>query len=119
MNGTTTAQKTTQYVEAKFAINNALDNVLDSISRINLSVGYVDGYTIQVYSGLRQEEALKAKKQLTTSLPDVSAEVQYVQPNYRVRVGKYYDRFNAQKDYAAVKRYFPNAILIPERIAIQ
>jgi hypothetical protein len=111
--------KSKEYVEAKFAVNEPLDAVLDSISRINKSIGYVDGYTIQVYSGLKREEALKAKKQLSNSLPDVDSEVQYVQPNFRVRVGKYYDRFNAQKDYAAVKRYFPNAILIPERIPIQ
>lgn len=111
-------QKSTQYVEAKVAVNQPLDAVLDSIARINKSIGYVDGYTIQVYSGLKREEALNAKRQLSTSLPNVDSEVQYVQPNFRVRVGKYYDRFNAHKDYAAVKRYFPNAILIPERIPI-
>jgi hypothetical protein len=108
-----------QYVDAKYAINNTLDAVLDSISRINLSVGYIDGYTIQVYSGLKRDEALNARRLLSQSLPEVASEVQYVQPNYRVRVGKYFDRFSAQKDYSAVKRYFANAILIPERIAIQ
>jgi hypothetical protein len=111
--------KSREYVEARFAVNEPLDAVLDSISRINKAIGFVDGYTIQVYSGLRREDALNAKKQLSSSLPDVDSEVQYVQPNFRVRVGKYYDRFNAQKDYASVKRYFPNAILIPERLPIQ
>jgi hypothetical protein len=111
--------KSREYVEAKFAVNEPLDAVLDSISRINKAIGFIDGYTIQVYSGLKREDALNAKKQLSNSLPDVDAEVQYLQPNFRVRVGKYYDRFNAQKDYALVKRYFPNAILIPERLPIQ
>jgi hypothetical protein len=114
-----TVNKPTEYVEAKFAVNQPLDAVLDSIGRINKSIGYVDGYTIQVYSGLKREEALNAKRQLSTSVPNVDSEVQYVQPNFRVRVGKYYDRFDAHKDYVAVKRYFPNAILIPERIPIQ
>ncbi len=114
-----TVIKPTEYVEAKYAVNGPLDNVLDSIARINKNIGYVDGYTIQVYSGLKREDALNAKRQLSTSLPNVDSEIQYVQPNFRVRVGKYYDRFNAHKDYVAVKRYFPNAILIPERIPIQ
>lgn len=118
-NGNGTVNKPTDYVEAKFAVNQSLDAVLDSIGRINKSIGYVDGYTIQVYSGLKREEALNAKRQLSTSLSNVDSEVQYVQPNFRVRVGKYYDRFDAHKDYVAVKRYFPNAILIPERIPIQ
>lgn len=109
----------TRYVEAKYAINEKLDVVLDSISRFNLSMGFIDGYTIQIYSGLRNQDALEAKKKLTTSLPDLESELQYQQPNYRVRVGKYYDRFDAQKDYVAIKKFFPNAILIPERIPIK
>lgn len=108
----------TRYVEPKFAVNENLDIILDSISKINLENGYVDGYTIQVYSGVKREEALNVKKDLTTSLPQLDSEVQYVQPNFRVRTGKYYDRLSAQKDYLAVKRYFPHAIVIPDRIAI-
>jgi hypothetical protein len=104
--------------EAKFAVNTQLDAVLDSISEVNLVNGHVDGFTIQVYSGTKREEALNAKKALQTSLPDLDSEVQYVQPNFRVRTGKYYDRFEAQKDYLSVKRHFPNAIVIPDRIAI-
>lgn len=111
--------KPTQYVEPKFAVNESLDAVLDSIDRINLANGVVDGFTIQIYSGTKREEALNIKKQLSTSLPELDAEVQYAQPNFRVRAGKYYDRYQAQKDYIAIRRYFPNAIVLPERIAIQ
>ena len=105
-------------VEPKLAINNQLDTILDSISEYNLVNGYVDGFTIQVYSGIKREEALNAKKELSVSLPEFDAEVQYVQPNFRVRSGKYYDRLEAQKDYLAIKRYFPDAIVIPDRIPI-
>ena len=112
-------KKPLEPVEAKFAVNNDLDAVLDSISRINLANGHIDGFTIQVYSGTKREEALNAKKELSVSLPELDSEVQYVQPNFRVRVGKYYDRLLAQKDFMLIKRHFPNAIVIPERIAIQ
>jgi hypothetical protein len=108
-----------QYVEARHAINNSLDAVLDSISRINLSEGVIDGFTIQVYSGVKREEALNVKKQLSTALPDLDADVQFVQPNFRVRTGKYIDRLEAHKDYMAIKRYFPNAIVIPDRIRLR
>lgn len=107
-----------RYVEPKFASNESLDAVLDSISEINLANGMVDGYTIQIYSGLKREEALNIKKQISDALPELDAEIQYVQPNFRVRAGKYYDRFGAQKDYLTIKKHFPNAIVIPERIPI-
>jgi hypothetical protein len=111
-------RKATPYVEPKFAVNKQVDVVLDSIDRINQSRKFVDGFTIQVYSGLKREDALNAKRQLSTSFPTIESEVQYAQPNFRVKAGRYYDRMNAQRDFLSVKRVFPSAILIPDRISL-
>jgi hypothetical protein len=110
--------RTNQYVEAKHAITNDLDVVLDSIYDQNLSKGLVDGFTIQVYSGIKREDALNVKKDLSRAVPDLESDVQYRQPNFRVRAGKYFTLLEAQKDYLAVKRYFPNAIVIPDRVSM-
>lgn len=107
----------TQYVEPKLAVNKKLDTVLDSIDRINLSRKFIEGFTIQVYSG-RREEALNIKKQLASLLPDLESEVQFTEPIFRVKAGKYFNRMDLQKDYTEIKRYFPSAIVIPDRIAI-
>jgi len=100
--GTTTSpadtRKATAYVEPKYAVNKKLDTVLDSIDRINVQRTFIDGFTIQVYSGSRKEDAMKAKQELASSLPDLQSEVLYSQPNFRVKVGKYYSRIEAQKD---------------------
>ena len=103
------------YVEPKFAVNEKLDGVLDSIDRINLARKFVDGFTIQVYSG-RREEALNTKKQLTSLLPEITSEVQFTEPIFRVKAGKYYNWVDAQSDFALIKKYFPAAIVIPDRI---
>jgi len=121
-NNTTTTvtdnPKQTQYVEPKYAVNKKLDTVLDSIDRYNRSKQFIDGFTIQIYAGLKREDALNAKKHLSSSLPDLPSEVVYAQPNFRVKVGKYYTRLDAQRDYVAVKKYFPTAIVIPDKVAI-
>lgn len=119
-NTTTTPTETrkTTYVEPKYSVNKKLDSVLDSIDRINVQRTFVDGFTIQVYSGSRKEDAMKAKQELTSSLPDLQSEVLYSQPNFRVKVGKYYSRIEAQKDYLDVKKLFPTAIVIPDKVAI-
>jgi hypothetical protein len=114
----TTSPKQTQYVEPKYAVNKKLDTVLDSIDRYNRSRQFIDGFSIQIYAGMRREDALNAKKNLTTSLPDLSSEVEYAQPNFRVKVGKYFSRIDAQADFLAVKRYFPTAIVIPDKVPI-
>ena len=100
-------------------MNDRVNSVLDSIHEQNLSKGFVDGYTIQVYSGIKREDALNVKKKMGQSLPDLASEVEYRQPNFRVRSGKYLTRLEAQQDYLQVKRHFPNAIVIPDRIQIQ
>lgn len=120
---TTTTQtpdgrKQTPYVEAKYAVNKKVDIVLDSIDRYNLLANAVDGFTIQIYSGLKREDALNAKRNLTSQLPDLDVDVQYAQPNFRVKVGKYFNRLDAQKDYMAVKKHFPTAIIIPDKVAV-
>jgi hypothetical protein len=111
--------KQTHFVEPKYAVNKKLDTVLDSIDRHNRARQFIDGFTIQIYAGMGREDALNAKKNLTASLPDLSSEVEYAQPNFRVKVGKYFTRIDAQADFLAVKRYFPTAIVIPDKVAIK
>jgi hypothetical protein len=114
---TTEKGKNSVYVEPKFAVNEKLDGVLDSIDRINLARKFVEGYTIQVYSGKR-EQALDTKKQLTNLLPEISSDVQFTEPIFRVKAGKYYNWIDAQGDFTLIKKYFPAAIIIPDKIAV-
>jgi len=114
----TDGRKPTAYVEPKYAVNKKLDNILDSIDYYNVKRNFIDGFTIQVYSGLKREDALNAKKQIAESMPDLESDVQYSQPNFRVKVGKYFSRIDAQKDYTQIKKLFPTAIVIPDKVAI-
>jgi SPOR domain len=106
------------YVEPQFTVNKRLDAVLDSIDQINLSRKFIDGYTIQVYSGTKREDALNVKKQLLQSVPNVSSDLQYEQPNFKVKSGRYYTRLEAEKDFKEIKKYFPTAIVVPGQISI-
>lgn len=105
-------------VDAQFTVNKRLDAVLDSIDRLNLNRRSIEGYTIQVYSGTNKDDALNAKKQLTLTAPNLNSEVQYEQPNFKVRSGKYYTRLEAQKDFNQIKKSFPAAIVVPGQISI-
>jgi hypothetical protein len=106
------------YVEPKFTINKQLNALLDTIDHQNLNRKFIEGYTIQVYAGQKREDALNVKKQLTISVPGITSEVQYEQPNFKVKSGKYFTRLEAQKDFEQIKKYFPSAILVPGQISI-
>ncbi len=109
----------TQPVSFTKTVNEKLDVVLDSIDRFNLTRRSVDGFTIQIYSGQNREEAMNTKKKMTTDLPDLTANLQYQQPKFRVTVGKYYSKLEAYQDLSTLRTIFPAAILVPEKIAIR
>lgn len=110
--------KSTVYVEPKFAVNAKIDEVLDSIDRINIARKYVEGYTVQVFSGKR-EDAINMRKQLTGLVPEIPSEIQFTEPIFRLKAGKYYNWIDAQADFSLIKRYFPAAIVIPDKIPLQ
>lgn len=100
-------------------IINELDSVLNIIKYENKKNDYIEGFTIQLYLGdnrvLAEETEIKLNK-----LDSLTKKITiFTQPNYRVKVGKYYNRFNANRDYNKFKKTFPNAIIIPEKIKIQ
>jgi len=101
-----------------FAKTKELNLVLDSMDRYNLKQNFIDGYTIQVFNGDR-EGAMAAKKELTISLPDVPSDLSFNAPTFRVKAGDYLTRIEAEQDYFRIKKIFPNAIVIPQKISIK
>ncbi len=105
------------FVSAYANVNEKVEDVLDSINRFNITRKFIEGFTIQIYSGQNREEAMNAKKKMT--LADLNAVLEYTQPKFRVRVGNYYSRLEAHRDLTRLKRIFSNAILVPEKIILR
>jgi hypothetical protein len=112
-------EKEKEILPASNAVNGKVDEVLDSIALFNKSRLFIDGYTIQIYSGLKREEAMNAKKKIADEAQGLTAELNYIQPKWRVKTGSYFTRLEAQRDLHRLKRIFPNAILIPEKVALR
>jgi SPOR domain len=116
---TSVAPKEIKSVSYTKTVNEKVDAVLDSIDRFNLMRRSVDGYTIQIYSGQNREDAMNTKKKISTDLPDLTANLQYQQPKFRVTVGRYYSKLEAYQDLSRLLESFTSAILVPEKIAIR
>jgi len=106
-------------VRATKNVNAKLDAVLDSIDKQNLQKKFIEGFTIQIYSGQNKEEAMVTKQKVVEELEGLSANLQYFQPKFRVSVGTYFSKLEAQKDLVKLKGYFPGAILVPDKIQIR
>jgi hypothetical protein len=96
-----------------------LDPKLEKIRENNKIINTIQGFRIQVYSGTDQVAAETKLKAIADLLPNFKPEIKYFQPNFRVKVGEFYDRLEAQMVFAKVKQYFPEAIIVPEKINIK
>lgn len=115
-NDTATQPKVIPLVTPTYHVNEKVDAVLDSIDRYNQVRKFVDGYTIQIYSGQNREQAMEAKKKMTSDLPEYTANLQYQQPKFRVTVGRYFTKLEAHPDLVKLRSSFSAAILVPEKI---
>ncbi|MEP0712978.1 hypothetical protein [Algoriphagus sp.] len=97
------------------AIDAQLDQVQASLISKNKSEPYFNGFSVLVYSGIDRAKAFKTRDDLAMNFPDLVPEMQYEQPRYLVKVGKFAHKIEAQKSFTAVKTQFPTARIIQDR----
>lgn len=116
---TSSGEVTADIIPAEHDVTQKLNAVLDSIDVIRKDKRYIDGFTIQVYSGYDSEEATKARGRVYSILENSKPSLKFEEPNFKVKVGRYYSRLEAQKDFSLIKEKFSTALIIPQRIYIQ
>jgi hypothetical protein len=107
------------FLPPEHAVTEQVNTVLDSIARFNRERLFVDGYTIQIYSGVKRDEAMSAKKRVIDIFKEVVTDIHYQQPKWILKTGSYYTRLDAQRDLRKLKQIFPTAILVPEKVALK
>lgn len=97
------------------AVDSDLEEALAHFAQTKKEVPYYSGFTILVYSGLDRDLAFKTRNDLYSSFPDITAEMQYQQPRYLVKVGRYINRIEALHLFEDIKGKFPSARIIQDR----
>ncbi|WP_297336393.1 hypothetical protein [Algoriphagus sp.] len=77
---------------------------------------YFNGYKVLVYSGLDRKQAFDTMDNLEELFPEIKADIQYQQPRYLVKIGRYAYKVEALKYFNLVKEEFPTARIIQDRI---
>ena len=101
--------------ESKF--NKELENIYITYENTPKNK-YLNGYTIQIFSFLEREKADSIFFTADSIYSELDIYTLYDQPNYRVKVGKYFYRINANKALNKLINDFSEAIIVPERIKI-
>lgn len=100
-------------------INRRLDAVLDTMAQKNRSVRYASGYRVQIYVGNERRAADEAKLKVYKNFPELNPYMEYKQPTYRLKVGDFMRRIDAERYLDLLKQQFSLAILQADRIDIR
>ncbi|WP_281766328.1 SPOR domain-containing protein [Neptunitalea lumnitzerae] len=72
-------------------------------------------YTIQIFSG-KKDNAMVALKEVKEKHPELLSNIYYEYPNYKIKIGKYRNRLEADKELLSIKEEYPHAFIInPKR----
>lgn len=94
------------------------DQLVAKQKRQNLMTQTMPGYRIQIYFGGVRQKASEVKLDFNSKYPGVPAYLTYQQPNFKVRVGDYRSRFEAQKFLKEIDGMFPSGFIVPEDVKL-
>ena len=104
--------------KAKLILNN--DAYLDTAIQKNIDknkiANVIDGYRIQLFSGSERNNANALKTKFLKLFPETPAYLIYQQPYFKLRVGDYRTKIEAQNIFYKLQDDFGQFIIIPDKI---
>ncbi len=74
------------------------------------------GFRVQIFSGLEREQAYAEQTKFKALYPTVGSYISYTQPYYRVRVGDFRTKLEAQKFLTELRKQYPSLFIFAEKI---
>ena len=87
------------------------ENLLNEKRKINTSLTVNDSYKIQIYNG-GSEIAKKTLSEFKQNFTDIDATIVFNTPNYKVWVGNFRTRIEAERNLVEIKKKYNNVLLI-------
>ena len=100
-------------------VNKKLDAILDTIAMRNKSVKFTNGFRIQIYVGNDRRAADDAKIYTYQKYPEIFPYLSYQQPIYKVKIGDFLNRMDAERYYSDIKDLYPSAMILPDKVEIK
>ena len=75
-----------------------------------------NGFRLQIYFGSSRQSAYDAQAKFMNEFPDTPTYVSYIEPNFKVQVGDFRTRLEAQKLQSELTGMFSSFFIIPTKI---
>ena len=89
-----------------------------TLNKINNITGEetANGYRVQIFFGSSRQAAYDAQAMFTNEYPEVRTYITYTEPNFKVQVGDFRTRLEAQKLQSELNGVFSTLFIIPGKI---
>ncbi len=87
------------------------EQLLNDKRKINTSLSTNENYKIQIFSG-KSEEAKKTLTDFKREYSDIDGTIIFNTPNYKVLVGNFKTRIEAERNLAEIKKKYKSVFLI-------
>jgi hypothetical protein len=105
-------------VEPTAHVNEKVAVLLDTVASVNKGIKYAQGYRILAYNGSERQTVMNLRKSIIARVPEQKDYLTYQQPNFRLKIGDYFSRIEAQQVLNQISDLIPNAQIVPEQINI-
>ena len=86
-------------------------------SAYNRSLKKVKGYKIQLFNGSEQG-AYRIRDEFSSLFPKMDIQIEFFSPEWKVRVGNFKSRIEADRALLEIKEAFQTAIILPALVEI-
>lgn len=93
-----------------------LDTLIERNIESNKTINGIQGYRIQIFFGSERKAASDAKSKFMQLNPDYEVYLIYQQPYFKVRVGDFRTKLEAQALFKKVLPEFERVFIIPDKI---
>lgn len=83
---------------------------------VNADKKSMQGYRIQLYYGANRKEAIMLKAIFLREYPETDVYLIYQQPNFKVRMGDFKTKFDADRFFKKIKDDYPACFIVPDNI---
>jgi hypothetical protein len=94
----------------KIESSTEIDEMISQKKDYNKSLGTIKGFKIQLFYG-NEKDAYDVKDEFKAIFPKISTKIIFSSPEWKVQVGNYKTRLEADNALVEIKIDFPNAII--------
>ena len=95
-----------------------IDQMLAQKKNYNKSLEKFQGFKIQIYYG-SEKECYEVKEEFKSLYPDIATSIIFSTPQWKLQIGNYRTRLEADHSMVSIKKEYPSAIVLATEIDIK